>query len=184
DQAPFLGGGIIIELGARRNFVAGRNLGAFAVAGETPMVIGTAHVAVDQLAAGEIGADMRAIGALHHGFAAGVTIKNDPGAKKRLADELALLQFAREMDRVPGLVIVPLIEIVLPLPDRGVEPVSRQRVHAFLRCRRDYDGTCRYRNSGGRYSPGRAAPLEIRSARRCRTGTVTAVPAPASHSTA
>src|SRR6185437_5312681 len=107
-QAPFLGGGIIVELGARRNLVARGNVGAFAVAGEAPVVIGAAHLAIDQFATGEVGADMRAIGALNYRPVVGVAIEDDSRAEKRLADELAGLQFAREMDRVPGLVIVAL----------------------------------------------------------------------------
>ena len=54
-------------------------------------MVGAADLPADHLAHGEIGAQMRAIGALYHGLAGPVPIEDDAGAQKVPADHLAAL---------------------------------------------------------------------------------------------
>ncbi len=101
DDPPALGGGIGIDLHAARNGVFIGDVDALAVGRELPVVVGALHGAVDQAALRQIGADMRAIGALHDRLSIGAAIDDHPRAKEILADDLPCRKVIGEHQRVP-----------------------------------------------------------------------------------
>jgi hypothetical protein len=74
---------------------------------ERPVVIGAAQPAIDHLPDREIGAEMRAPGALHHRLARRIAPRDDPRAEEIAADHVAGRQLARQADRVPRAMEAP-----------------------------------------------------------------------------
>ena len=104
DQPPGLGRGIGEDARGRRDLVAGRDVHASAVGPIAPIVEGTADLPFDHVPDRQIGAEMRAIGALHHHLALPIAVEDDARAEKIYAEHSVRTKLAREPDREPGLV--------------------------------------------------------------------------------
>src|SRR5215813_1138108 len=102
-EAPGLRARIRRDARAGWDLVARRDVDAVPGAVEAPVMIGAADLPVDHLAHGEIGTQMRAEGALHHGQAVGVAVDDHAGAEEVAAHHLPGHDLSRQGEREPGL---------------------------------------------------------------------------------
>src|SRR5215470_3290970 len=102
-EAPGLRARIRRDARAGRDLVARGDVDAAPGAVEAPVMIGAADLPVDHLAHGEIGTQVRAESALHHGPAVGVAVDDDAGAQEVAAHHLPGHDLPGQGERKPGL---------------------------------------------------------------------------------
>src|SRR5215470_1709369 len=102
-EAPGLRARIRRDARAGWDLVARRDVDAVPGAVEAPVMIGAADLPVDHLAHREIGTQVRAEGALHHGQAVGVAVDDHAGAEEVAAHHLPGHDLPGQGEREPGL---------------------------------------------------------------------------------